>query len=98
MESYNAWPFVFIFSPSVVFFLKNIFILFIYYFWLCWIFVAARELSLGAASGGYSLLLCAIVIFFFHFKFQFVPYIIADCLSPSGLLSQTTTDGVPYEQ
>ena len=30
--------------------------LFIYYFWLCWVFVAARGLSLVAASGGYSLL------------------------------------------
>ena len=31
-------------------FLKNKFILFIY-FWLCWVFVAARGLSLVAASG-----------------------------------------------
>ena len=39
----------------VVFFLffKSLFILFIY-FWLCWVFVAARGLSLVAASGGYS--------------------------------------------
>ena len=29
------------------------------YFWLCWVFVAARRLSLVAASGGYSLLWCA---------------------------------------
>ena len=33
--------------------------LFIYLFWLCWVFVAARGLSLVAASGGYSSLLCA---------------------------------------
>ena len=33
-------------------------ILFIY-FWLCWVFVAARGLSLVAASGGYSSLQCA---------------------------------------
>ena len=26
------------------------------YFWLCWVFVAARGLPLVAASGGYSLL------------------------------------------
>ena len=35
----------------------NLFILFIY-FWLCWVFIAARGLSLVAVSGGYSLLLC----------------------------------------
>ena len=29
------------------------------YFWLCWVFVAARGLSLVAASGGYSPLRCA---------------------------------------
>ena len=29
------------------------------YFWLCWVFIAARGLSLAAASGGYSLLRCA---------------------------------------
>ena len=40
-------------------FFKNLFILFIYYFWLHWVFVAARRLSLAAASGGYSLLQCA---------------------------------------
>ena len=34
----------------------NLFILFIYYLWLRWVFVAARGLSLVAASGGYSLL------------------------------------------
>ena len=30
-----------------------------FYFWLCWVFVDARGLSLVAASGGYSLLQCA---------------------------------------
>ena len=29
------------------------------YFWLCWVFVAARGLSLVATSGGYSSLRCA---------------------------------------
>ena len=29
------------------------------YFWLCWVFVAAHELSLVAASRGYSLLWCS---------------------------------------
>ena len=37
------------------FFLMNLFI----YFWLRWVFVAARGLSLVVASGGYSLLRCA---------------------------------------
>ena len=36
---------------------KIIFYLFIY-FWLCWVFVSARGLSLVAASGGYSSLRC----------------------------------------
>ena len=35
-----------------------VFILFIY-FWLCWVFVAARGLSLVAASEGHSPLQCA---------------------------------------
>ena len=35
----------------------NTFILFIY-FWLCWVFVAVRGLSLVVASGGYSSLRC----------------------------------------
>jgi len=26
-----------------------------FFFWLCWVFVAARRLSLVAAAGGYSL-------------------------------------------
>ena len=29
-----------------------------FYFWLCWVFVAAHELSLVAVSGGYSSLRC----------------------------------------
>ena len=40
------------------FFLIYLFILFIY-FWLCWVFVAARGLSLVAASEGHSPLQCA---------------------------------------
>ena len=40
------------------FFVINFFILFIY-FWPRWVFVAARGLSLVAASGGYSWLRCA---------------------------------------
>ena len=30
------------------------------YFWLCWVFLAARGLSLVAGSGGYSSLWCAV--------------------------------------
>ena len=42
-------------SQCIFFF--NLFILFIY-FWLCWVFVAGRGLSLVAVSGGYSPLRC----------------------------------------
>ena len=50
------------FSPDVDFppFYFTLFYLFIYlFFWLCWVFVAAHEFSLVAASGGYSSLWCA---------------------------------------
>ena len=36
----------------------NLFIYLLFYFWLHWVFVAARGLSLVAASGGYSSLQC----------------------------------------
>ena len=39
-------------SPQNPHFLKNLFIYF--YFWLCWVFVSMRGLSLVAASGGHS--------------------------------------------
>ena len=41
-----------------VFFYKFIY-LFVFYFWLRWVFIAARGLSLVAESRGYSLLWCA---------------------------------------
>ena len=41
------------------FFLKYQFIYLFIYFWLRWVFVAARALSLVAATGGYSSLRCA---------------------------------------
>ena len=41
------------------FFLKFIYYLFIIYFWLCWVFVSVRGLSLVAASGGHSSSRCA---------------------------------------
>ena len=44
----------------IYYFLKiNIFIYLFNLFWLRWVFVAARGLSLVVASGGYSLLWCA---------------------------------------
>ena len=44
-------------QKSTDFFSFNLFILFIY-FWLCWVFVAARRLSLVVVSRGYSSLQC----------------------------------------
>ena len=41
---------------SLFCFLNFLFISF--YFWLCWVFIAVRGLSLVVVSGGYSLLLC----------------------------------------
>ena len=42
-------------KPPLSFF----FLIFIYLFGLCWVFIAAHGLSLVATSGGYSLLQCA---------------------------------------
>ena len=42
-------------SLHVLFFLIN----FYFYFWLCWVFVSVRRLSLVAASGGHSSSRCA---------------------------------------
>ena len=45
---------------SGFFFLVNLFIFIVfYYFWLCWVFVSVRGLSLVAASGGRSSWQCA---------------------------------------
>ena len=44
------------FTSSVSFFFFN---LFIFYFWLCWVFVSVRGLSLAVASGGHSSSRCA---------------------------------------
>ena len=46
------------FGPYNIFFFFN-FIYFFIYFWLCWVFVSVRELSLVAASGGHSSSRCA---------------------------------------
>ena len=57
--AFNVVPEV---SESVLnsfFFLINLFYFIYFYFWLCWVFVAARGLSLVAASGGYCSLQCA---------------------------------------
>ena len=45
--------------PIVFFIYIYKFIYLFIYFWLCWVFVAARGLSLVAASRGYSSLWCA---------------------------------------
>ena len=48
------------FFLKVGFFFKiYLFILFIFYFWLCWVFVSVRGLSLVVASGGHSSSRCA---------------------------------------
>ena len=39
-------------------FFKNIYLFICFCFWLHWVFVAARGLSLAAASGGHSSLRC----------------------------------------
>ena len=44
---------------ALSYFIIYFFNLFIFYLWLCWVFVAARELSVVAANGGYSSLRCA---------------------------------------
>ena len=45
------------FSPSTFFFL--IYFIYLFFFWLCWVFVSVRGLSLVAASGGHSSSRCA---------------------------------------
>ena len=47
----------FFFIESLVFI--NLFIYLFIYFWLCWLFVSVRGLSLVAASGGHSSSRCA---------------------------------------
>ena len=45
-------------SVFLFLFLINLFI-YLFYFWLCWVFIAARGLSLVVVSRNYSLLQCA---------------------------------------
>ena len=54
--TFTTSTFVIIMLSLFFFFLTYLFILF--YFWLCWVFAAARRLSLVAASGSYSSLWC----------------------------------------
>ena len=58
-----GWFFTSIFGIYSVFWIlynEQVSLLFVFwFFWLCWVFAAARGLSLVAVSGGYSLLLCA---------------------------------------
>ena len=54
----RSWKLMSTQRPDCEFFLKiNLFIYI--YFWLCWVFVSVRGLSLVAASGGHSSLQCA---------------------------------------
>ena len=47
----QKWPA----SPVQTDFIFTFYLFYLFiYFWLCWVFVAARGLSLVAASGGYS--------------------------------------------
>ena len=48
-----------LFRSSAHFFFFLIFYLFIYYFWLCWVFVSVRGPSPVVASGGHSSSRCA---------------------------------------
>ena len=64
MSCYYASHFLFVcllFSPKVVAAVQHLlyFLFFYIYFWLCWVFVSVRGLSLVAASGGHSLSRCA---------------------------------------
>ena len=43
-------------------FFKILFIYFIIYFWLHWVFIAAHGLSVVAASRGYSVVVCGLLI------------------------------------
>ena len=38
-----------------MYFLKIGYLFYLFLFWLCWVFITARGLSLVVASGGYSL-------------------------------------------
>ena len=55
-KSKNNWHLHFPPAHYKNFYFIYLFILF--YFWLCWVFVAAHRLSLLEVSGGYSLLQC----------------------------------------
>ena len=55
---FNVFLYIVLFCICVALFFFNFIYLFIIYFWLHWVFVAARGLSLVAASGGYSSLWC----------------------------------------
>ena len=59
MNTYILFQILFPFGYyKIFFFIPYLCIHLFIYFWLCWVFVAARGLSLVVASGGYSLLWC----------------------------------------
>ena len=47
-------------DKDILFYLFIYFLKLFIYFWLHWVFAAARRLSLVAVSGGYSSLWCAV--------------------------------------
>ena len=60
MTEIRVWTHIIKTRPlSFLGFFLNKFIYLFIYFWLCWVFVSVRGLSLVAVSGGHSLLWCA---------------------------------------
>ena len=55
MLLYGSWPTI---EQIILLTFYKYFLFFNFYFWLCWVIVAARGLPLVAASRGYSLLWC----------------------------------------
>ena len=58
-DKLSLWNVFMLYNFPGFFFFSNFIYLFIYYFWLCWVFVSVQGLSLVAASGGYSSSQCA---------------------------------------
>ena len=54
----QIWVLLIFFLYPISFFFFKLWVYLFIYFWLCWVFVSVRGLSLGAASGGHSSLRC----------------------------------------
>ena len=61
LKFFQLWPLrtLSVVSFATFFFNINLFIYLFIYFWLCWVFISVRGLSLVAASGGHSSSWCA---------------------------------------